>query len=158
MGNAGVDLKSASLLNDRQAVIGSSMGDVNIATGVLDNRSGVITAQGSASVTSQSLDNTQGQIGAGRLSLNTQGQQLINTDGQILASSGDLSLQSGWLDNQRGRIAALQNATLTSNGIRNDEGRITADSLQIQSRDGAGTWSAVSNQGRHLGRSAPATR
>ncbi|TYK67505.1 filamentous hemagglutinin N-terminal domain-containing protein, partial [Comamonas sp. Z3] len=147
VGNAGVDLKSASLLNDRQAVIGSSMGDVNIATGVLDNRSGVITAQGSASVTSQSLDNTQGQIGAGRLSLNTQGQQLINTDGQILASSGDLSLQSGWLDNQRGRIAALQNATLTSNGIRNDEGRITADSLQIQSRDGAGTWSAVSNQG-----------
>lgn len=145
-GNAGVNLGSASLSNDQQGVIGSSTGDVSMATGTIDNRTGSITAKGAVSVSSQSLDNTLGHIGAGRVNLNTQGRQLTNTDGQILASSGDLSLQSGWLDNQRGRIAALQNATLTSNGIRNDEGRITADSLQIQSRDGAGNWGAVSNQ------------
>ncbi len=146
VGNAGVNLSSASLSNDQQGVMGSSTGDVRLTTGTIDNRTGSITARGAVSVSSQSLDNTFGHIGAGSVNLNTQGRQLANTDGQILASSGDLSLQSGWLDNQRGRIAALQNATLTANGIRNDAGRITADSLQIQSRDGAGNWSAVSNQ------------
>ncbi|MFT4241853.1 MAG: filamentous hemagglutinin N-terminal domain-containing protein, partial [Acidovorax sp.] len=121
--------------------------DLHVATVQIDNRTGAIMAHGAASVTSLDLDNTQGRIGASTVHIDTQGRQLTNTEGQILASSGGLHLQAGALDNQRGRIAALHSATLAANGIGNDGGRITAATLHIRSQDGAGHWSAVSNQG-----------
>jgi len=150
LGNTGVDISSGSLLNDQQGVVGSSAGNVTAVTGALDNQTGTITAQGLTSLTSLRLDNTQGIVAGDQIAINTQGHTLLNTQGQILASDGDLTIDSGELQNRQGRIATSHTAELGVNGLDNDTGRITANSLQIQSHDAAGAWAAISNQGGHM--------
>lgn len=135
----------------------SDEADLTITTqGRLDNTSGTISADGTATLTSDDLDNTQGKITAGKeLHLTTA--QLDNTRGTLAANgtvevgatgidNGDGSIGSvkagvtldttlGKIANDGGRIQAAKDVTLKGQGIDNEGGTIVGENIDLNSRN-----------------------
>ncbi|CAM3915725.1 two-partner secretion domain-containing protein [Serratia silvae] len=89
--------------------------DVN---GVLDNRSGSITAARANKLnTAGAIDNTSGLIrgGSGGVTINTNKNRLTNINGNI-AASGSVNINSGQLNNTNGLVQTSSQVTIDTNG------------------------------------------
>ena len=95
----------AQSLDNRQGQIASVQGSLDVgAAGSIHNAGGKLQALRDATLTSTGLSNTDaGQISAGTVHLDTQGQALDNHLGSITASTR-LQLDSGALHNQGGLL------------------------------------------------------
>lgn len=122
---------SSGALDNRDGVL-VSQGDARLTTAGLDNiRGRMVSETGSLRLTSREVNNEAGLLQAGAtLALDTQGQRLINTHsaakGGIIAA-GDLSLTAAGLDNRGGRILADGSGTLHTTSLTNTGGQIAGN-------------------------------
>ncbi len=125
LANAQVQLKSGNLVNDQQGQIGSSASSVSIATGALNNQSGVIASASDVTLGTQQLDNTSGQISGATVAIDTHQQSLVNDKGKIVSSAGTADIQSGKLSNEAGLIQGATSVRIDTHGqalINTDSG------------------------------------
>ncbi|MCU1758988.1 colicin E5-related ribonuclease [Pseudomonas sp. 14P_8.1_Bac3] len=97
---------SGDLDNQNGKVIAQN-GDVTVQSAHIDNRNGVISAKGMASVTGRTLDNDAGKIAGDRIELNLS-RGMSNRAG-IVESATDLAITATSLYNQTGRLRSLGN-------------------------------------------------
>ena len=143
LSSASLDLKTDRLLNSQGLVSASSIdarigsldnrtgmlssqGEMRLAVdGTLQNRSGVVIADGNASVTATRLDNSSGRI-SGKQNLKVQVQDLNNQQGQLIGQ-GAVQLSSNILDNRhKGLVGGAQGLTLDVADIDNREGEVSS--------------------------------
>ncbi|MQT63648.1 filamentous hemagglutinin N-terminal domain-containing protein [Pseudomonas sp. FSL R10-0056] len=143
LSSASLDLKTDRLLNSQGLVSASSIdarigsldnrtgmlssqGEMRLAVdGTLQNRSGVVIADGNASVTATRLDNSSGRI-SGKQNLKVQVQDLNNQQGQLIGQ-GAVQLSSNTLDNRhKGLVGGAQGLTLDVADIDNREGEVSS--------------------------------
>jgi len=143
LSSASLDLKTDRLLNSQGLVSASSIdarigsldnrtgmlssqGEMRLAVdGTLQNRSGVVIADGNASVTATRLDNSSGRI-SGKQNLKVQVQDLNNQQGQLIGQ-GAVQLISNTLDNRhKGLVGGAQGLTLDVADIDNREGEVSS--------------------------------
>ncbi|WP_413052086.1 hemagglutinin repeat-containing protein [Pseudomonas bubulae] len=143
LSSASLDLKTDRLLNSQGLVSASSIdarigsldnrtgmlssqGEMRLAVdGTLHNYSGVVIADGNASVTATLLDNSSGRI-SGKQNLKVQVQDLNNQQGQLIGQ-GAVQLSSNILDNRhKGLVGGAQGLTLDVADIDNREGEVSS--------------------------------
>ena len=119
-----IDARIGSL--DNRTGMLSSQGEMRLAVdGTLQNRSGVVIADGNASVTATRLDNSSGRI-SGKQNLKVQVQDLNNQQGQLIGQ-GAVQLSSNILDNRhKGLVGGAQGLTLDVADIDNREGEVSS--------------------------------
>jgi len=111
----------AGTLAQRQA------GTLQIQAASVDNRTGLIGAEGNASVITASLGNQGGNLYAKQnLTLDINGD--LRNGGGLLYAGGQLQLDAeGVLDNQSGSIEAYAAAGITAGAVDNRSGRLVVD-------------------------------
>ncbi|MDO5692207.1 MAG: hemagglutinin repeat-containing protein, partial [Pseudomonadota bacterium] len=173
-GTLAIDTQRQSLRNDAGQLVASA-GALGIQAGAISNQDGAaVFASGPLHVTASAglhnqrgslsshgdaridvtgaIDNTAGLLQAGKNkvgTLNVRGTGAIdNRAGGHIGSQGELTLASGAaLHNQGGSVAGNGAAVVQAAGVNNAGGKLSADALVLQSRDAAGQWQAVDNQG-----------
>ncbi|EDW6064629.1 filamentous hemagglutinin N-terminal domain-containing protein [Salmonella enterica subsp. enterica serovar Oslo] len=133
-----------------------SAGHLTLTTGELDNQSGILLSQQSASLSASRIDNRNGTLAglndtltikggetqnaggliqsAGDLWLDTQNALLNNSEQGNIRSGGNLTLRSGELNNQDGLISGQGLVRLDAGNISNARGSVTSDrSLNLTS-------------------------
>ncbi|OXC75918.1 hemagglutinin repeat-containing protein [Caballeronia sordidicola] len=115
-----------TLINANGSIMHSGSGSLNVATGVLDNDSGVIATNGMSTVNASSVSNRGGQISAlGAKSLIGQGGVDNSMGGYIGGSSVTVSAGQGAVVNTGGTIeAATGAATVSAQSIDNNSGTV----------------------------------
>ena len=115
-----------TLINANGSIMHSGSGSLNVATGVLDNDSGVIATNGMSTVNASSVSNRGGQISAlGAESLIGQGGVDNSMGGYIGGSSVTVSAGQGAVVNTGGTIeAATGAATVSAQSIDNNSGTV----------------------------------
>lgn len=97
----------------------SSGGSLDIASGDLDNRTGVTIGAGPTTVQAAAIDNAGGQIGS-QSTLALTGTGLSNVGGQVQAQGdADVNVGAGTLDNTTGLLASAANLTVTTANLIN---------------------------------------
>ncbi|MFX7193987.1 ShlA/HecA/FhaA protein, partial [Acinetobacter baumannii] len=132
-----VGLSVSNLLDNSQTGMIGSGNTLTINSGVINNQSGSITAQNSASIyAAQSIDNRAGAIAANHdITMSSQG--LSNdaldrsgkmVEGQISSVLGllDIDAGQGSLSNQGGQLLAGTDLTLHNGSLNNEQGRMSA--------------------------------
>ncbi|MGH8043115.1 MAG: filamentous hemagglutinin N-terminal domain-containing protein, partial [Stenotrophomonas sp.] len=116
-----------ALQNVAGTVAQRQAGTLQIQAASVDNRNGLIGAEGSASVTTASLGNQGGNLYARQnLTLDINGD--LRNGGGLLYSGGQLQLDAdGVLDNQGGSIEAYAAAGITAGSVDNRSGRLVVD-------------------------------
>lgn len=163
---AGANVRlQADALDNRDGVIGSTTGALDLAATQLDNRAGTLRSAGAlslsvdaeldnregridsdeaAQIRAGALDNSSGRIVAGSADVQVD-QHLDNTGGLIGTREGDLLLQAGALGNQAGTVQAASRAQLqVAAALDNQRGRISGAQLQLR------TGGAVDNRSGQL--------
>lgn len=153
-----LDTQGEQLTNTDSGETGGliARGDLQLNTGQLDGRQGVILGQNVRLDTHQQafshqngqlmareglrldtgrLDNSAGRIqSGGDAQLNTHGQLLINRDsgktGGVL-TGGALTLNTGDIDNQRGALIGRGNTTVTAGSLDNRAGILASDTGRL---------------------------
>ena len=109
---------------------------LSVAGTGLDNRSGVIAANGdvTANARTGALNNASGQIYSAHASATVSGASMANATG-IISAAADIVLTGGTLDNTGNTIAAGRNVTASLTGaLTNTGGRIIATPARPVSR------------------------
>ncbi|URQ62202.1 hemagglutinin repeat-containing protein [Pantoea alhagi] len=124
-----LDITSGDMDN-RRGVIAAAK-ESHVISGALTNIDGTVLSERALTLDTGALDNQRGLLQSGdRLVLNTQGEALNNTDsgehGGIIAG-GDLLLNSGGLDNSAGMLASAGDLQLNSGTLTNINGTLAAD-------------------------------
>ena len=175
-GTTSIDTHQQSL-NNNAGTIAATSGALSLSSGVISNQTGTMFAAGALRlVGTGNLDNTQGKIASyGNAYLNVDGFVLNragviqtgkdtpsslelhssggidNSAGGSIGSLGTLTVTSGGvLQNAEGSIVSNSNVSLQVAGLDNKAGRVSANTVHIESRNGAGDWQAVSNQGGNI--------
>ncbi|EGM0865561.1 hemagglutinin repeat-containing protein [Salmonella enterica] len=153
-----LDTQGEQLTNTDSGETGGliARGDLQLNTGQIDGRQGVILGQNVRLDTHQHafshqngqlmareglrldtgrLDNSAGRIqSGGDAQLNTHGQLLINRDsgktGGVLTGSA-LTLNTGDIDNQRGTLIGRGNTTVTAGSLDNRAGTLASDTGRL---------------------------
>ena len=121
----------------------SSFGQINTqgsatlqSTGLINNDTGVITANQDITLTSQGLNNTHGQIGsvAGSLVLHS-GDQIFNNQSGSLLSNNQINIQTTGLNNSQGQIVAQQLLDIDAEleMLNNQNGLLSSDTVNVTS-------------------------
>lgn len=103
---------------------------VNVS-GDISNNSGSILSQGNLSIVSGGFDNTAGSVRSS-LVLDLSTGQLTNLSGSL--SGQDVNASVAALDNTQGSISGRNVKLRASSDINNDQGRISADNLNLIAR------------------------
>ncbi|YCI27666.1 hemagglutinin repeat-containing protein [Erwinia sp. PK3-005] len=110
---------------DNRAGVMAAQGRADIQGGTLANNGGSVVADGDINLSSQAVDNAGGTIqSAQRLAIDTHRQKLNNADRGALIATDALMLNSGEVNNQHGEIATHGDATLETGAMDNRQGRI----------------------------------
>ncbi|MGJ0481060.1 hemagglutinin repeat-containing protein [Pantoea agglomerans] len=140
--------RGAAVLNADSSAQGGiiSAGNMQLATGDIDNHNGQIAAQSLTATTgkvnnqagkwlagkaialsSSALSNQRGLLQSGEaLTLNTHGQRVDNTSSGQIVATGALSVFSGEFDNQSGKVASGGATSLQTSLLNNNGGQISA--------------------------------
>ena len=140
--------RGAEVINRNSGAQGGivSAGDMQLATGNLDNRAGQIAAKtldaqtgninnaagkiladNGLTLESRALDNQAGSIQSGAaLTLDTHGQTIDNSAGGLIGASGSLSLSSGALDNRQGKLVGGGETQLHTGNLDNRGGQLAS--------------------------------
>uniref|UniRef100_UPI00100EC70A hemagglutinin repeat-containing protein n=1 Tax=Cronobacter condimenti TaxID=1163710 RepID=UPI00100EC70A len=117
---------------DNRAGVMAAQGQAAIQGGTFANNGGRVVADGDVTLASQALDNTGGMLqSAHRLTVDTHQQTLNNSDRGALIATDALTLTSGDVNNQNGEIATDGDATLITGTIDNRQGRMTAGGAAV---------------------------
>ena len=155
----GIRISADNLLNREGQLVQSGQGEMALDIRQhIDNREGIIGANGGVLINAKTLDNRQGQIAAadgGSLTLNASGLAdnrqgllvaaddialvtggLTNEGGQIAAEKGWLSIDSvAQVCNRGGQMLASADLILSASGLNNDGGLIqSGEAMQIDTR------------------------
>jgi filamentous hemagglutinin len=125
-------------LDNRQGRLQSTIGSAQIGAAEVDNRGGVVVGQQvRVSAAAGTLDNRAGQLLGTRLVL--AGQTLDNrAGGQVLAGSDGLSITSNHVRNQQGKLlagGALAQLLLGQGRLDNQQGTLTAGVVELTAGD-----------------------
>jgi filamentous hemagglutinin len=143
-----LDSRGAEVVNRNSGAQGGivSAGDMQLATGNLDNRNGQIAAS-TLNAQTGNLNNTAGKILADKgltlnsgalnnqagniqsgaaLTLNTHGQTIDNSAGGLIGATGALSLASGALDNRQGKLVGGGDTQLHTGLLDNRGGQLVS--------------------------------
>ena len=175
-GTTSIDTHQQSL-NNNAGTIAATTGALFLSSGVISNQTGTMFAADALRlVGTGNLDNTQGKIASyGNAYLNVDGFVLNragviqtgqdtpsslelhsaggidNSAGGSIGSLGTLTVTSGGaLQNVEGSIVSNSDVSLQVAGLDNKAGRVSANTVHIESRNGAGDWQAVNNQGGNI--------
>ncbi len=116
-----------ALLNVNGTLAQRQAGTLQINAGSVDNRNGLIGAEGNTTVTTASLGNQAGNLYARqKLTLDINGE--LRNGGGLLYAGNQLQLDAdGVLDNQSGSIEALGSAGVTAASVDNRGGRVVVN-------------------------------
>ncbi|MDR1709107.1 MAG: filamentous hemagglutinin N-terminal domain-containing protein, partial [Candidatus Accumulibacter sp.] len=140
--NTGGTLYGQNAVTLDAGAIGNAQGQIlagdalTLTAASLDNAQGQITANAAAELAiAGRLDNRAGQIVAGSdLEVSAQG-AIDNAAGTLAAVDGQLTLTAqGELNNAAGRIEAADSLSITARGVKNAEGSIIGQTLQIDAQ------------------------
>ncbi|AMR80785.1 filamentous hemagglutinin [Cupriavidus nantongensis] len=140
-------LQGDSLSNQGGQIVARQAATLKVASAV-NNTQGTMQADGALSAHAGSLDNTAGRIvslNSDGLSLNTTG-SLVNAagttatgaEGGLIGGNGSVVINAGTLTNH-GHINALDDATLDTQALDNDNGKVTAGGTLAARVAGAAT-------------------
>jgi filamentous hemagglutinin len=143
-----LDSRGAEVLNRNSGAQGGivSAGDMQLATGNLDNRNGQIAAKtldaqtgninnaagkiladNGLTLGSGTLNNQAGNLQSGAaLTLNTHGQTIDNSAGGLIGATGALSLSSGAVDNRQGKLVGSGDTVLRTGLWDNRGGQLAS--------------------------------
>ncbi|GLS24774.1 hemagglutinin repeat-containing protein [Marinibactrum halimedae] len=129
--NAGhASVTTETLENQGQLVV---QGDLTLNSTMIDNDGGLIQSEGVASIQAQNLSNQAGQLlltGTDTSAIAVTA-QLNNRNGEIASNGAVLDLSAGQLDNTNGTVSALHQINITTDGLTNHRGAITANTAVI---------------------------
>ncbi|EOY5376116.1 hemagglutinin repeat-containing protein [Cronobacter dublinensis] len=129
---SGADMHILAGEMDNRAGVIAAQGQADIQGGTLANNGGRVVADGDVTLATQALDNTGGTLqSAHRLAVDTHQQTLNNGDRGALIATDALRLNSGDVNNQNGEIATGGDATLNTGAIDNRQGRMTAGGAAV---------------------------
>ncbi|EPD6701356.1 hemagglutinin repeat-containing protein [Cronobacter dublinensis] len=129
---SGADMRILAGEMDNRAGVIAAQGQADIQGGTLANNGGRVVADGDVTLATQALDNTGGTLqSAHRLAVDTHQQTLNNGDRGALIATDALTLNSGDVNNQNGEIATGGDATLNTGAIDNRQGRMTAGGAAV---------------------------
>ncbi|UAN24660.1 hemagglutinin repeat-containing protein (plasmid) [Enterobacter sp. JBIWA003] len=112
-------------LDNRNGQIAAST--LNARTGTLNNAAGKILADKGLTLSSGVLNNQAGNIQSGAvLTLNTHGQTLDNSAGGLIGATGALSLASGAVDNRQGKLVGGGDTLLRTGLLDNRGGQLAS--------------------------------
>lgn len=128
-----VDTGAQSLLNRDSGSAGIvSAGTLAIRSGALDNRNGVVFAQGNAQLDATNIDNRQGGSMVGAADLTLRAQSLANATGVVKAGGNATVDVRGALDNQAGLVAANGELVLNAATVDNRNTAVAGQALGLQ--------------------------
>jgi filamentous hemagglutinin len=100
---------------------------LNAQTGNINNAAGKILADKGLTLSSGALNNQAGNIQSGAaLTLNTHGQTINNSAGGLIGATGALSLSSGALDNRLGKLVGGGDTQLHTGLLDNRGGQLAS--------------------------------
>ena len=127
---------TAASIDNSSGNISSNQGDISVeSTSSINNKQGVLQADGRVGLDSSGLNNQQGKVLADAVSINSGSATLNNDQGQI-ASVNNIQIRSGALSNQKGQIQANKAIDVDTAGhkVSNQQGKMVAGSqLSINS-------------------------
>ena len=118
-----IDTHGAALSNQNSGDSGgiSSVGELSLTTGALDNRQGFIVSRDALTFKGLAVDNRDGQFGSEQ-ALTASFDSWLNSGGS-LKSGAEMALSGAqWLDNSDGTIGATKALTLNADELRNQQG------------------------------------
>ena len=127
---------NAASVDNSSGNISSNQGDISVeSTSGINNKQGVLQADGRVGLDSSGLNNQKGKVLADAVSINSGSATLNNDQGQI-ASVNNIQIRSGALSNQKGQIQANKAIDVDTAGhkVSNQQGKMVAGSqLSINS-------------------------
>ncbi|MGL5423329.1 MAG: filamentous hemagglutinin N-terminal domain-containing protein, partial [Serratia fonticola] len=112
-------------LDNRNGQIAAST--LNAQTGNINNAAGKILADKGLALSSGALNNQAGSVQSGAaLTLNTHGQTIDNSAGGLIGATGALSLSSGALDNRQGKLVGGGDTQLHTGLLDNRGGQLAS--------------------------------
>ena len=112
-----------------------SAGQLDLTTGMLDNRSGTLiqTGQGNTTIQGSTVDNTGGRIAVNSASLIVKAANLNNRDGNIEhAGSGTLAIQAARFDDERGKVTGNGLVDIQAETILHRHAATSGQQLQVR--------------------------
>ena len=154
-GSGLLDLRTGDFDNGGGTVASGGRAEVNAAS--LINRSGILSAQGTATIKAvQAIDNVQGMVQAGG-ALALEGQGIANQSGRILSTDGDLAVTAkGPLVNLAGTtvagtpggvIGGKAQTTLTVDSLTNTGAILGGTGLTLAAKDRLENTGILDTQG-----------
>ncbi|MEN5209187.1 filamentous hemagglutinin N-terminal domain-containing protein [Stenotrophomonas terrae] len=128
-----VDTAGNALLNLNSGSAGIvSAGTLDIRSGALDNRNGVVFAQANAQLDASSIDNSQGGSLVSAADLAVRTQSLANAGGVAKAGNNATLNVQNTLDNQAGLVAANGTLVLNAGSVDNRSTAVADQALGLQ--------------------------
>ncbi|WP_051916724.1 MULTISPECIES: hemagglutinin repeat-containing protein [unclassified Serratia (in: enterobacteria)] len=119
-----MQLATGNLDNSHGQIAASTL---TAQTGTLNNAAGNILADNGLTLSSGALNNQAGNIQSdAALTLNTHGQSINNTAGGLVGATGSLSLSSGALDNRQGKLVGGGDTVLHTGLLDNRGGQLAS--------------------------------
>ncbi|MFV8633120.1 hemagglutinin repeat-containing protein [Ralstonia pseudosolanacearum] len=140
---------SVASLGNQGGTLSARNLQVNTGAGTLDNSNGLVSASGTADLTTGSLVNHGGTLAAAG-DVTAHVANLDNAGGTLGSSAGKLSIDSAsGIANAKGKLIAAQDATFTATSLGNQGGAISARGLNLNTGSGTldNTRGAVSASG-----------
>lgn len=130
-GNAASSLQVEDLLDNTANGLIAYGGDATIAAGRLDNRQGIISANGNLNAqVDQGLDNRAGSIASSGVVSIEAGSIDNREQGMLASTQGDVALRSGSLSNDNGVVSAAGDLAVTADMIDNRDGTLFSGATQ----------------------------
>ncbi|WP_425895231.1 hemagglutinin repeat-containing protein [Ralstonia pseudosolanacearum] len=127
---------SVASLGNQGGTLSARNLQVNTGAGTLDNSNGLVSASGTADLTTGSLVNHGGTLAAAG-DVTARVANLDNGGGTLGSSAGKLSINSAsGIANAKGKLIAAQDATFTATSLGNQGGAISARGLNLNTGSG----------------------
>ncbi|MHA7844766.1 hemagglutinin repeat-containing protein [Serratia sp. D1N4] len=119
-----MQLATGNLDNSHGQIAASTL---NAQTGNINNAAGKILADKGLTLSSGALNNQAGNLQSGAaLTLNTHGQAINNSAGGLIGATGALSLSSGAVDNRQGKLVGGGDTVLHTGLLDNRSGQLAS--------------------------------
>lgn len=146
--NANGTITAANVLNAGGRI--STLGELAVSTGILDNRAGQVAAGGATVLTVTTLDNSMQGAAGGAIDADTFAATAtaINNNGGAIRSARDATVTAAALTNAGGTVSAKVNLSMTAASLSNTGGTLVGDAgvvVTTSSSSPGGTIASANN-------------